>query len=226
MARPAASATSRGAEACTPELVQLAHSLADAAAEVTGRYFRTPVPVDVKADASPVTIADQEAEAAMRQLIMQQCPDHSIFGEEAGHMAGSSGSSDSGNAGSSGGSSSEYLWVIDPIDGTKSFITGKPLFGTLIALLHRGTPVLGIIDQPVLKERWLGVAGRPTTLNGRPITTRQCGAIGDAHLYATTPHMFAGESEAAFNRVRDAGGWWGAAGSKGSLRVSMQDAVA
>ncbi|KAI7844648.1 hypothetical protein COHA_001738 [Chlorella ohadii] len=183
-------AASAQATAVAPELVQLAHSLADAAAAVTSRYFRTPVPVDVKSDASPVTIADKEAEAAMRQLIAQQAPDHSIFGEEQGYLAGNG--------------SSEWLWVIDPIDGTKSFITGKPLFGTLIALLHRGTPVLGIIDQPITKERWLGVAGQCSTLNGQPIATRACPSVGDAYLYATTPHMFAGQTEAAFNRVRDA----------------------
>ncbi|KAF5832076.1 hypothetical protein DUNSADRAFT_12189 [Dunaliella salina] len=81
---------------------------------------------------------------------------------------------------------------------------GKPLFGTLISLLYNGTPVLGIIDQPILKERWLGVAGMPSTLNGQPISTRPCQDISKAYLYATTPHMFEGASEAAFNRVRDA----------------------
>jgi inositol-phosphate phosphatase/L-galactose 1-phosphate phosphatase/histidinol-phosphatase len=96
--------------ACLPEHVELAHRLADVAAAVTTRYFRTPVSVDVKLDASPVTVADREAEAAMREVLGQQCPDHGIFGEEQGYLAG--------------GSSSEYLWVIDPIDGTKSFITG------------------------------------------------------------------------------------------------------
>lgn len=98
------------AAAVSPELVQLAHRLAEAAATVTTRYFRTPVPVDVKQDASPVTIADREAEAAMRAILATECPDHGIFGEEQGFLAG--------------GTDSEYLWVIDPIDGTKSFITG------------------------------------------------------------------------------------------------------
>ena len=119
------------AAACRPEFVALAHQLADAAAAVTTRYFRTAVPVDVKSDASPVTIADREAESAMRQLIMQHCPQHSIFGEEQGYHAGSSSSSSSGGdgGGGSGGvaaaaAASPYLWVIDPIDGTKSFITG------------------------------------------------------------------------------------------------------
>lgn len=70
---------------------------------------------------------------------------------------------------------------------------GKPLFGTLISLLHNGTPVLGIIDQPYLRERWVGAAGQPSQLNGRPIRTRECGDIGAAYMYATTPHMFSGE---------------------------------
>jgi len=99
----------------------------------------------------------------------------------------------------------EWLWVLDPIDGTKSFVTGKPVFGTLAALLHRGVPVLGVIDQPITRERWVGVAGRPTTLNGRPVRARPCPDIGDAYAYATTPHMFApGPTEEAWARVRDA----------------------
>ena len=103
-------ASSQAAAPCAPEMIALAHSLADAAAEVTSRYFRTQVPVDVKGDASPVTIADREAEATMRALISRRFPDHAIFGEEAGYHAGSGDGS--------------YMWVLDPIDGTKSFITG------------------------------------------------------------------------------------------------------
>eukprot|EP00887_Chlorella_sp_A99_P006718 scaffold3.g6718.t1 len=215
MAVPSAAASgppppSATAAAVRPEFVALAHELADAAAAVTTRYFRTRVPVDVKADASPVTIADREAEAAMRALISARCPDHAIFGEEAGFSAAASSSSNSDGSGGSGtdagggGGASGYLWVIDPIDGTKSFITGKPLFGTLIALLHDGVPVLGVIDQPVLRERWLGVAGQRTTLNGAPIATRPCPDAASVYLYATTPHMFEGPSEVAFNRLRDA----------------------
>lgn len=83
--------------------------------------------------------------------------------------------------------------------------TGKPLWGTLIALLHRGTPILGVIDQPITRERWVGGAGLPTTLNGHPARVRGCPALGDAYLYATTPHMFAaGKVEEAWVRVRDA----------------------
>jgi len=80
---------------------------------------------------------------------------------------------------------------------------GKPVFGTLVALLRAGEPVLGLIDQPITRERWLGVAGRGTTLNGARVAARACGGLGAAYLYATTPHMFAGASADAFARVRD-----------------------
>ncbi|PNW70525.1 hypothetical protein CHLRE_17g723550v5 [Chlamydomonas reinhardtii] len=170
--------------------VDLAHSLADAAAQVTRKYFRTSFDVECKSDDSPVTIADKQAEVAMREIIERTVPEHGIFGEEHGLKWGS-------------GAGSKYMWVLDPIDGTKSFITGKPLFGTLISLVYEGSPILGIIDQPITKERWLGVVGRPTTLNGQPLRTRPCPDVKLAYLYATTPHMFSGESEVAFNRLRD-----------------------
>jgi inositol-phosphate phosphatase/L-galactose 1-phosphate phosphatase/histidinol-phosphatase len=158
------------------ELVALAQSLADAARPIAARYFRTPVTVDDKSDLSPVTIADREAETAMRTLLAKQAPSHGIFGEEHGAER----------------TDAEYVWVLDPIDGTKAFITGLPIFGTLIALLHRGVPVLGIIDQPILKERWLGAAGRPSTLNDRPIKVRACGSLDKAYMYSTAPLMFPG----------------------------------
>jgi inositol-phosphate phosphatase/L-galactose 1-phosphate phosphatase/histidinol-phosphatase len=158
------------------ELVALANSLADAARPIAVRYFRTPVTVDDKSDLSPVTIADREAETAMRALLARRVPGHGVFGEEHGAER----------------TDAEYVWVLDPIDGTKAFITGLPIFGTLIALLHRGVPVLGIIDQPILKERWLGAAGRPSTLNDRPITVRACAALDKAYMYSTAPLMFPG----------------------------------
>jgi len=160
------------------ELVALANSLADAARPIAARYFRTPVTVDDKSDLSPVTIADREAETAMRALLARHVPGHGVLGEEHGAER----------------TDAEYVWVLDPIDGTKAFITGLPIFGTLIALLHRGVPVLGIIDQPILKERWLGAAGRPSTLNGRPIKVRACAALDKAYMYSTAPLMFPGPS--------------------------------
>jgi inositol-phosphate phosphatase/L-galactose 1-phosphate phosphatase/histidinol-phosphatase len=166
--------------------IQLASRLADAAGAVIRRYWRTPVAVDDKGDQSPVTIADREAEAAMRQIIGQTCPDHGILGEEHGsqHL------------------DAKYVWVLDPVDGTRAFITGKPSFGTLIALWQDGKPLLGVIDQPILKERWLGVRGRPTLLNGQEVRCRPCDALDKAALYATGPEMFEGQDAADFERLR------------------------
>jgi inositol-phosphate phosphatase/L-galactose 1-phosphate phosphatase/histidinol-phosphatase len=166
--------------------VALAHELAEAAAAVQRRHFRTPVAVDTKADQSPVTIADREAEAAMRRLLAAEVPEHGILGEEAGGR----------------GLDAEWLWVLDPIDGTRAFIAGRPWFGTLIALLHQGQPVLGVIDHAILGERWVGRAGAATTHNGRPVRTRSCARLGDAVLTATSPLMFsAGSERAAFDRL-------------------------
>uniref|UniRef100_J3KYH5 Histidinol-phosphatase n=2 Tax=Oryza brachyantha TaxID=4533 RepID=J3KYH5_ORYBR len=125
----------------------------------------------------------------MVSVILKSFPSHAVFGEENGWRCVEK--------------SADYVWVLDPIDGTKSFITGKPLFGTLISLLHKGKPVIGIIDQPILRERWVGVDGQKTTLNGQEISVRPCNVLAQAYLYTTSPHLFAGEDEDAFIRVRD-----------------------
>jgi inositol-phosphate phosphatase / L-galactose 1-phosphate phosphatase / histidinol-phosphatase len=213
--RAAATTTMASSSIVSEDHVALAHDLVEAAARVTTAYFRTGILADTKSDDSPVTAADRHAEQAMRALLTERAPLHAVFGEEYGLSAPPAAAA----AGASSSSSSqqqqegklgdipEWLWVLDPIDGTKSFVTGKPLFGTLVALLHRGEPVLGIIDQPVTRERWVGVKGQATTLNGRPISTRACPSVKEAYLYATTPHMFGpegGETETAWRRVRDA----------------------
>ncbi|MDI1284689.1 MAG: histidinol-phosphatase [Reyranella sp.] len=154
--------------------IGLANELADAVRPIAARYFRTQVAIDDKVDQSPVTIADREAETAMRDILERHVPEHGVFGEEHGAVR----------------TDAEYVWVLDPIDGTKAFITGLPIFGTLIALLHRGRPVMGIIDQPILKERWLGVEGERSTFNGQPISVRACAALADAYMYSTAPIMF------------------------------------
>jgi inositol-phosphate phosphatase / L-galactose 1-phosphate phosphatase / histidinol-phosphatase len=172
--------------ACPPAFVELANRMADAAGEVARRYFRTPIAVDIKPDNSPVTVADREAEAAMRTLIAREASGHGIYGEEMGKA-------DIG---------AEFVWVLDPIDGTKAFITGKPSFGILIALLHRGVPILGVIDQPITRERWVGASGQPTMLNEQPIRVRGCDALEHAVLYATAPEMFKGAEVAAWENIR------------------------
>jgi inositol-phosphate phosphatase / L-galactose 1-phosphate phosphatase / histidinol-phosphatase len=161
------------------EFEGLAHRLADAAGEVQRRYFRTPVTIETKPDQSPVTIADRESEAVIRDLIRAAYPAHGIYGEEHGQDR----------------IDAELVWCIDPIDGTKSFITGRPLFGTLIALVHEGRPVLGIIDQSILRERWVGLDGEGSVWNGRPIRTRACPTLSDATLFVTSPRMFESDQE-------------------------------
>jgi len=126
--------------------------------------------VETKTDATPVTIADRGAEELMRKLIKAKFPAHGIIGEEMGSER----------------PDAEFVWVLDPIDGTKSFITGVPLWGTLIALLHRGQPVLGVIHQPILHQLMIG-DGTTTTLNGRPVRVRSTARIEDATLLTSDP---------------------------------------
>uniref|UniRef100_A0A7N0ZWR2 histidinol-phosphatase n=1 Tax=Kalanchoe fedtschenkoi TaxID=63787 RepID=A0A7N0ZWR2_KALFE len=170
------------------KFAEVANMLADAAGAVIRQYFRKSFDVQDKEDLSPVTIADQKAEEAMVSILLEKLPLHAVFGEESGWRCARE--------------SADYVWVLDPIDGTKSFITGKPLFGTLIALLHNGEPILGVIDQPVLRERWIGIRGKCTTLNGQEVSTRTCSKLSQAYLYTTSPHLFKGDAEEAFARVR------------------------
>ena len=163
----------------------LAEKLADAAGPIVMESFRRGAAAETKADMSPVTAADREAEAAMRGLIEAACPGHGIVGEELGTL----------------NPEAEFVWVLDPIDGTQSYVTGKPLFGTLIALARDGAPVLGVMDNPALGERWIGCEGRPTIFNGEAISVRPCAELDQAWLYATSPHMFEGDFD-SFERLR------------------------
>jgi len=144
-------------------------TLARTAGEVIRPYFQNPdLVVDSKSDATPVTQADRRAEEIMRDLIGKHHPHHGIIGEEFGNQ----------NAGA------EYVWILDPIDGTKSFVAGIPLFGVLIGLLHGGKPVAGCIYQPILEEMCLG-DGKATTLNNRPVKVRPCAGLGGALVLGT-----------------------------------------
>ncbi len=156
------------------EARDLAVRLADTAGPVALKYFRSPLNIESKVDSSPVTVADREAEEAVRALITRAYPDHGILGEELGDDR----------------IDAEYVWAIDPIDGTASFVTGNPLFGNLISLLHKGLPVIGVIDMPALGERWIGVQGQPTTFCGTDASVRPCADLKDAWLSATSPQMF------------------------------------
>lgn len=169
----------------TDKDLALALRLADAAGAAIRPLFRGTWDHERKADRSFVTEADRAAEAAMRQLIEEAFPADGIIGEEYGTRNEGAG----------------RQWVLDPIDGTTSFIAGRPIFGTLIALLQDGWPVLGIIDQPIAGERWVGAIGRPTLFNGQPATARPLKELSDAVLATTSPHLFTNEEADAFMSV-------------------------
>ena len=171
--------------------VGFAHRLADESGTIIRAGFRSSKEVLEKGDATPVTPVDREAEAAIRRTIETEYPEHGIIGEEFGSLR----------------DGAEFVWVVDPIDGTKSFVAGLPVFGTLIALARHGVPVLGLIDQPCTVERWIGAAGAPTTYNGRPIRVRECADLSQALICTTSPDAYAGEERSAFERLRSAARW-------------------
>jgi inositol-phosphate phosphatase / L-galactose 1-phosphate phosphatase / histidinol-phosphatase len=154
--------------------IQLAHALADAAGAAIRPFWRAEFGLESKADQSPVTLADRASEAAMRKLLAAERPRDGIIGEEYGAER----------------ETASRVWVLDPIDGTTSFVAGRPIFGTLIALMIDGWPVLGVIDQCIGGERWIGAAGKPTLFNGKPARTRDCRELSEAVLGTTSPHAF------------------------------------
>jgi inositol-phosphate phosphatase / L-galactose 1-phosphate phosphatase / histidinol-phosphatase len=166
----------------TPADIALAARLADAAGAAIRPFFRADFAHEAKGDASPVTEADRAAEAAMRAILDAERPDDAIIGEEYGTKDGTSG----------------RTWVLDPIDGTVSFMAGRAIFGTLIALLQDGFPVMGVIDQCINGERWVGASGRETTLNGMPVRTRPCRELSDAVLASSAPQYFDDHSASHF----------------------------
>jgi myo-inositol-1(or 4)-monophosphatase len=154
-------------------LIEFARSLAEASGRlIAERFTRGEIIVDTKADLSIVTETDRDVENMLREMIHAIHPDHGIIGEEFGAEA----------------PDAEYVWTLDPIDGTISFVSGVPLFGTLIGLMHNGEPILGVIHQPVLGEMMIG-DGEKTTFNGREVAVRPCTRLGDATLLTTDPSL-------------------------------------
>ncbi len=196
--------------------IAAAEAAADAAGAVIRPYFRAGAAAEVKDDASPVTIADRNAETAMRALLTERFPDHGVLGEEAGL--------DRPDA--------RLRWVLDPIDGTRAFITGRPVFGTLVALLDGETPLVGIIDQPVTGERWVGAAGRATRFRGPfggVVGGRPCPALDRAELSCTSPEMFPPGTAPAWRRLADQVrrvSWGGDCYAYGLLALGQIDVVA
>ena len=151
------------------EFISFANILADESSKVVMKYFRQNIKIENKDDNTPVTIADKKSEIIIRELINNAYPSHGILAEEFDDTK----------------PNSEYIWVVDPIDGTRSFIAGHKDFGTLIALLYKKKPVLGIINCPAHNERWIGVENQITTLNGKKIKTSQKKSIEDCYTITT-----------------------------------------
>ena len=174
-----------------PGLIESAEAAADLAGRVIRPLFRSAGLATVqKGDASPVTIADRDAEQAMRAMLRERFPDHGILGEEFGLER----------------PYARWRWVLDPIDGTRAFITGRPQFGTLVSLLEDGLPVIGVIDQPVTGERWVGVTGLPTRFRsplGGKAGCRACPDLGAAEMSVTSPEMFSPAERARWQKLRD-----------------------
>lgn len=167
------------------DVTAFVHKLADNSGDIIRKYFRNLDQIDTKTDASPVTVADREVEEAIRASIRANYPDHGIHGEEFGV--------ENANA--------RYVWVIDPIDGTLSFMIGRPSFLTMIALLENGVPVLSCLNQPVTRERWLAAKGQGATLNGKNIRTRTCKTLSDAVLGCTSTEYYLSKQLQAYEAL-------------------------
>jgi histidinol phosphatase-like enzyme (inositol monophosphatase family) len=193
-----------------------AEAAADVAAAVVRPFFRAGLSADLKGDQSPVTVADRTAERAMRAVLAERMPDTGILGEEFGLERGDA----------------RLRWVLDPIDGTRAFLTGRPTFGVLLALLLDGEPVLGLIDQPITGERWIGLRGEPTRfqgpLGGRPGTRRGL-RLDEAELSCTTPAMMDDATRPGFERLERAvrrTSWGGDCYGYGLLALGQVDVIA
>tara|TARA_B100001540_G_C15697038_1_gene592024 strand:+ start:168 stop:944 length:777 start_codon:yes stop_codon:yes gene_type:complete len=151
------------------EYLNFANLLADESEKIIFNYFRKKIDIKNKEDNSPVTIADQKVELRIRELINSKFPSHGILGEEYESFK----------------IDSEFVWVIDPIDGTRSFIAGHKDFGTLIALLYKNKPVIGIINCPAHKERWIGIENQQTTLNNKLISTSSIKKIEESYMFTS-----------------------------------------
>jgi inositol-phosphate phosphatase/L-galactose 1-phosphate phosphatase/histidinol-phosphatase len=167
------------------DILDLAGRLADAARPGILAHFRSGIGHIAKGDESPVTEADRAAERIMRDMIEAERPDDGIFGEEFGVK----------------NPEADTVWILDPIDGTKAFITGKPVFGILIGVVRNGRAIAGVTDAPATGDRWVGGQGRNTLFNGQVVTTRKGRNLDEAWLTATSPEMFKGPHKARFEAL-------------------------
>lgn len=204
--------TLRAMQRVSDEFLMLAHRLADAAGETIRPHYRRPVSSEIKADKSPVTEIDHAVETRLREIVAREAPGHGFIGEE---FAASD-------------PDAEFCWVVDPIDGTVAFLCGTPLFGTLIALRHGTEYVLGVVDQPITRERWIGADGHGASLNGEAVRCRPCPAMADAVVTSSGPDDYAHDDYATMRPIHRAGRWvlYGTACyDYGLLAMGFQDIV-
>ncbi len=195
------------------EFKALANRLANEAGKIIRKFYRQPFDIKAKTDETPVTIADRMVEQRLREILEKERPQDGILGEEFVPKESLNG----------------LTWVLDPIDGTKPFIIGRPTFGTLIALCENKIPVLGMIDQPIMHERWVGIKGEVTTLNGEPCQTRRCPSLAKAICASTSPGMFFNHKDQDFiKKWRDSANfivWGGDCYSYGLLASGSIDLI-
>ena len=168
------------------EFLSFAETLADLSRAMLRKASQAKPDIEIKADASFVTATDKAVEAALRDKITNTYPDHGILGEEF----------ESTNLGA------EFVWVLDPIDGTAPFIAGIPVYGTLIGLAWNGAPWLGVIDQPVTGDRWTGVAHEFAHHNGAPVRVRTCAALERAFVTCSNSDFMSDAERARFATIR------------------------
>ncbi|MFV2031051.1 MAG: inositol monophosphatase family protein [Gammaproteobacteria bacterium] len=169
-----------------PNISQTIHDTLDIATHIAGLYFRQPVPVDIKPDDSPVSLADREIEQAIRNMLGERFPLHAIYGEEQGRSSGEDGT-----------------WVIDPIDGTKSFLLGNPLFGCLVGFVRENVVRAGGLAMPALNEIWFADRSGHTTFNSKPCRTSQCQDLSSANLLTSSPDFFNPEEFQKFETLSE-----------------------
>ena len=173
------------------DLAAFAGRLADASGPIIRAAHQDGFAAEAKGDGSPVTDVDRAVEDRLRAMIAAAYPGHGIVGEERGATAADGGP----------------VWVIDPIDGTLPFLAGIPVFGTLIALVEDGAPLIGVIDMPATNERWLGCRGRPTTRNGAVVRVRPCDDLAGALMSTSNPDFYGADDADAFARLKAAVCW-------------------
>lgn len=173
-------------ENCPAEFIAFADRLADLAADILRIAAHAEIHVERKPDGTPVTTADRMVESALRREIETAFPTHGIIGEEFPPVR----------------ADAAWLWIIDPLDGTKEFIQGLPLWGTLIALAHHGQLVLGLAEQPLTRDRWTGVRGQGTRCNGHAVQVRSCPTLAEAVVSVMGYDSFCLRHHERLSRIR------------------------